>query len=173
MSKNFKIIKLITFFFIFFSLPVNMTNLVHYWPIKNDLLDHIGTSNLYPGNVSMRGTVGFGPDRFGNPTGAIHCNTGYYFVQAGVYFTWGPFSVTLWAKPVNFTYGDRVLDFGNTDNGQDNIIFALSSGSTGMPNDLILAGTSFGNTCQVGTALTTNVWYHLGLVYDGTNLIFL
>lgn len=148
----------------------SVTNgLTNYWPIKNDLRDYIGTSDMSPaGNFVSGGSVGFGTDRFGNPTGAIFLNNGAYVVPNGVYFN-GSFSVLAWVKIVTITSGSRLIDF-STRAGADNVIASLVTSGALHPSMTVV--DSSGNTANAQTNFTFNLqqWYHMAAVMKGSEM---
>lgn len=150
----------------FFRMNKVITNgLINYWPINDDLRDYIGSADMEPGSdLVANGGVGFGPDRFGNPTGAINLNTGYYTVPPGVYFN-GSFSVLAWVKIKVFTSWSRLFDFGNGSFSY-NVVGSYSDGTSGSPVGEIYSGGMY--EVHFSTSLSLDAWNHLAFVYNNS-----
>lgn len=134
------------------------------------MTDYVGFSNLSPGvNLSSGGSVGFGKNRFNQTNSSIYLNNGYYSIPPGIYFNDGDFTILAWINVVNFARSSRLVEFSN---GQynNNIIFAFTDGSSGMPAVQLYRGNSRQNFLDSSLALTQNNWYHVGTVLSGTNL---
>jgi len=126
---------------------------------------------MSPGtNMEPGGSVGFGPDRFSNPYGAIYLNIGYYTVPPGVYFS-GDFTILAWVKEVSYQGGARLLDFGNGLDS-DNVIAAICDMDSEMPRPRIFVGIDYNSASDYfpSAVLQLNEWYHLAYVLNGTNM---
>ena len=147
-------------------------DLMNYWPIKNDLRDYIGYSDMSPGtNLEVNGSVSFGPDRFGNPNGAIYLNHGYYTVPDAIYFS-GSFSILAWIKLVSLTHGARLIDFGTPTASYCNVVVQMVSALTPQPCFFITDSGGQSSTVTTGFLFDLNKWYHIGAVLNGTDLYF-
>jgi hypothetical protein len=129
-----------------------------------------GNTNDYSGNSQNGTAVGgcsYVDDRFGNTFSAIQMNgtTGHVVVPEGVWFDSGPFSASVWVKPISFNSWSRIFDFGKGSNNE-NIVWALSQTTTGRQFLSIRQGTTEVTTL-LGTVSTLNSWNHLATVYDG------
>jgi len=115
------------------------------------------------------GGTSYTSDRFGNATGAIQLNgtNGYVNAPAGVWFG-GPFTVSSWVKPTSYNNWSRVFDFNNGSPG-DNVLLAISNGTTGNLHADIRLGTGGPNAVATTTKPPLNVWSHLVFMHDGTN----
>ncbi|MFZ4773744.1 MAG: LamG-like jellyroll fold domain-containing protein [Terrimicrobiaceae bacterium] len=90
------------------------------------------------------------------------------FAQApsGEYFT-GDFTVMAWVYVRNFNSWSRLIDFGNGPNS-DNILFAISNGTTGQPNLHVFNGGSNSNF-TAPSPISLNQWVHLAATLQGTS----
>jgi len=150
---------------------VILNGLINYWPINADLKDYIGSSDMSPGtDLETNGSVGFGADRFSDPSGAIYLNNGYYTVPPGVYFS-GDFTILAWVKEVSYMEGSRLIDFGNGPNS-DNVIAAICDVHSEMPRPRIFVGANYNNASDhfPSAVIKLNEWYHLAYVLNGTNM---
>ena len=95
----------------------------------------------------------------------------YVDVPDGIWFP-GDFTVEGWVYPRSYNSWSRLLDFGNVDpdtgEGTDNVVVALTEGTTGRPhfNVVRFFDTSHGITAP--DALPLNQWTHLACVLSGT-----
>lgn len=89
--------------------------------------------------------------------------TGYGQLPAGVYFNGGSYTIESWVNVSEVRNWSRLMDFGNGA-GVNNVLLALSSGTSGKPEAVHYAATSANITSP--TALATNQWAHLAAVYD-------
>lgn len=125
---------------------------------------------MTPGtSLQLNGSVGFGPDRFGNPFGAIYLNNGYYQVPAGVYFSNGGFSILAWIKLNSLTHGARLIDFGIS-SSTCSVVVQLVNAMSPQPCFYITSPSSQLSSTTTGYSLSLNVWYHIGAVLNGTDL---
>lgn len=147
-----------------------IANLIHYWPIQGETRDRNTnkTGDLVPGtNIAANGSVGLGPDRFGNPTGAIYMNNGYYEIPNGVYFG-GNFTILTWIKLISASQNTRLFDFSNGPSIDGITLRLVDQLSKPTP------AFSFFHSSGVTTAISNfifnlNQWYHVAGVIDGLN----
>ena len=142
---------------------ITSNGLINYWPINNDVIDYIGSSDLIPGSG-----VSLASDRFNNPNSSIRLNSGYYSLPSDVYFN-GTFSFLAWVKPTAFTGNSRIIDCGNGQSS-DNVIIMYTSGSGGRPAVQLFKGGASQPTLISSKITSINRWYHLAVVLDERNL---
>jgi hypothetical protein len=136
--------------------------LTHYWPIDNGkMTDVVGTAHMTQGYNTY-----FRTDRFGNSYSALDLNHGWTQLPSGVYFDTPEFTISVWVYPFYVGSYSRIIDFGNGQN-QDNIIFALSEGTSLKPYFSIIP---FYDGFRTNTQLTLNEWQFLAATYDGSSL---
>ncbi|MFZ2958395.1 MAG: LamG-like jellyroll fold domain-containing protein [Candidatus Ozemobacteraceae bacterium] len=89
------------------------------------------------------------------------------FAQApsGTYFS-GDFSILAWVYVRNFSSWSRVIDFGNGPNS-DNILLAITNGTSGQPNLHIFNGGTASNF-TAPSAIPLNQWVHLAATLQGS-----
>jgi hypothetical protein len=141
-------------------------NRILYYKFDSDALDYSGNDK----HGTVEGGVSYIEDRFGNPFSAVQLNgtNGYIDVPQDVWFDGSPFSIATWVKPSAFNSWSRILDFG-IGQGNENITFALTSGTSGNLYALIRRGTStqFNVT---GSATIIGEWSHAIFSFDGENI---
>lgn len=131
-----------------------------------------GNINDISGNnqhgVALGGTS-YITDRFGNATGAIQLNgtTGYIDVPDNVWFYNTAFTVSSWIKPTSYNNWSRVFDFNNAAPG-DNVLLAISNGTSGNLHSDIRLGTGGSNAVTTSSKLVLNKWNHVVFIHDGT-----
>lgn len=147
----------------YFSLITDLNHdLIHYWPLNNNLNDIVSNYNLI-GGLNYNYIL----DRFNERFSAVYLNNGYLQAPSGVYF-FGNFTVSVWVNPIS-TVGvyDRIIDFGKNSIG-DNILISLSLGTPFKPYILIYDGTK-GANYESSISLETNKWQHVVLTLKETN----
>lgn len=87
----------------------------------------------------------------------------------GNYFT-RDFTIESWVRVKNYTNWGRLLDFGNGP-AMDNVVFALSTGTTGQPSLTLYRGSQ-PRTYLFPTPLPLDEWLHIAVVVDGNRLKF-
>ncbi|MBN2682392.1 MAG: T9SS type A sorting domain-containing protein [Bacteroidales bacterium] len=130
-----------------------------------------GNTNDFSGNSQNGTAVGgcsYVDDRFGNSFSAMQMNgtTGHVVVPEGVWFDSGPFSASVWVKPISFISWSRIFDFGKGENNE-NVVWALSQSTTGKQFLSIRQGSTEVTTLA-GTVSSLNEWNHLATVFDGS-----
>lgn len=147
-------------------LPSSLSQgLVLHFPMNGNALDASG-NNI---NGTIVGGVISAPNRFGEENMALQFNgtTGHITVPSGVYFDGNDFTVSTWVRRSAITSWSRLFDFG-VGQANQNVLLALSNGTTGRPASQIYNGTTAGATITSPTVgLTTNRWDHL--TYTWTN----
>jgi len=118
--------------------------------------------------VALGGTS-YTTDRFGNATGAIQLNgtNGYVDVPDNVWFYNTAFAVSSWIKPTSYTNWSRVFDFNNAA-PSDNVLLAISNGTTGNLHSDIRLGTGGSNAVATTSKPILNKWNHVIFMHDGT-----
>ncbi len=102
------------------------------------------------------------------PGGALSFNVGneYLDVPDDLWFS-GDFTVEGWVYVRTHNNWSRLLDFGNGE-GNDNVLVALSDGTTGKPHFHVVSGTVIGPGITTPNPLPLNEWTHLACVLSGT-----
>jgi hypothetical protein len=116
------------------------------------------------------GGISYTSDRFGNENAAIQLNgtNAYIDVPSEVLFDESPFTIATWIKPNAFNSWSRVMDFG-IGQGNENITFALTNGTSGALYALIRRGTSTQYNVT-GPVISLNEWSHVVFSFDGENI---
>jgi len=119
---------------------------------------------------STHGGISYTTDRFGNENSAIQLNgtNGYIEVPEGVWFDGSPFTIATWIKPNAFNSWSRVMDFG-IGQGNENITFALTNGTSGELYALIRRGTSTQYNVT-GPEIALDEWSHVVFSFDGETI---
>ena len=94
-------------------------------------------------------------------------SNGYYSAPSDVYFT-GDFTITALVNVISTQNWARILDFGN--NITDNVILALSLGTSGQP--ILEAYESYfydGFYQASSSVLSTSKWTHVAGILKGSN----
>ena len=95
-------------------------------------------------------------------------STGYFSAPSDSYFG-GDLTITAFVYVQTIQYWGRLIDFG-IGSGTDNILFALSFGSSGQPILQIYSNTNYdGNNVYSPTAIPNTQWTHLAVILKGTN----
>jgi hypothetical protein len=140
-----------------FPLPASLTTgLVLHYPMNGNANDASGGGN----GGTLQGGVTAMADRFGNASSALQFNgtNGHITVPSGVYFNGGNFTVTAWVRKNANNNWSRLFDFSNGQ-ANNNVLLAISSGTSGRPISQIYSGTTAGNQVSSPvTALTNNQW---------------
>jgi hypothetical protein len=129
-------------------------SLINYWAFNGNVNDSIGNAHLY-GGVNTAFTY----NRFGQSNTAISLLNGYYRLPPGVYFSGTQLTIMAWVRVRNFRFYSRLIDFGNGPENE-NIVVALSDGSTGKPYLYLRSGINYLNGLSTKT-LNLNQWQHL------------
>ena len=74
-----------------------------------------------------------------------------------------------WVYVRTYPYWARMFDFGNGQ-GADNVLFAVTNETTGIPAVAIYVGTTGGTNFPFPSAVPLNTWTHLAATFDGTSL---
>jgi hypothetical protein len=144
-------------------------NLLAYWKF-----DEAGGADAFDATTNgYNGTLINGPQRvlstipqsWGNAL-SLNGNTQYVAMPAGTWFN-GDLTIEAWVYERSYDNWARLLDFGNGQSS-DNVILALSDGTTGKPSFGVVV-TNTGYTMTAGSALPTNQWVHLAATLQGTN----
>lgn len=146
----------------------SLTNdLVLYYPMNGDATDASGNS--------LDGTVTGGVipmnDRFGNVNSALQFNgvNGFIDVPDGVFFNGSDFTVSAWVRKVSNNSWSRLFDFG-IGQANENVLVAISNGTTGRPTSQMYNGTVGGAQVSSPTvALTNNKWELLTYTWSNGN----
>ena len=116
---------------------------------------------------TMVGGVTPATNRFGEANKSLQLNgtNGHITVPSGVYFDGSDFTVTAWVRRAAITSWSRLFDFGNGENS-DNILFALSSATTGRPVISVRNGATIVGQHTSPTAFANNQWVHLSYTWS-------
>jgi hypothetical protein len=87
-------------------------------------------------------------------------------VPAGNYFNGGNFTAEGWVYMRSYNSWSRFFDFGNGQ-GNNNVVFTLSTGGSGQPELAIFNGTSSSYVTS-NTAIPSNQWAHVACTLNGT-----
>ena len=138
------------------SIPNSLTQgLILHYPMDGNAQD-ISGNNL---NGNLVGGVTAANNRFGETAKSLDFNgsNGHITVPGGSYFNGSDFSVSAWVRRVSNTNWSRLFDFGNGPNN-DNVLLALSSGTTGRPVISIRQGGVAVGEYTSPTAFANNQW---------------
>ncbi|HRE73842.1 MAG TPA: lectin-like protein [Flavobacteriales bacterium] len=147
------------------ALPSSLSSgLILHYPFNGNANDASGGGN----NGTLQGGVTPIADRFGSLNSALALNgtTGHITVPSGAWFDGGPFTVSAWVRKSSNNNFSRLLDFGNGQ-ANNNVVLAISSGTSGRPLAQFYQGTTGG--AQVSspvTVLTNNEWELLTYTYE-------
>ena len=121
-----------------------------------------GTNDANVGTITF--TTANYADLYNSPTDSynvLNFTTNQYAeVTPGVYFGTN-FTVEAWVKINSYASWSRVFDFGS-DAGSDNVILAVTSGTSGNPVFAIEPAILTGNT-----TVPLELWAYLAVTYDG------
>jgi hypothetical protein len=142
------------------------SGLVSWWRAEGDANDSIGTNNgtLNGGTTFTAGEVG--------QAFSFNGSNSYVLVPSSPSIkTTGPFTIEAWASYSGFSAGqtgDSIVSKGQ--DAEAAIDWAMNIST---PKKLRVHINAGGNWYQYDGAaiLKTNTWYHLAMVYDGTNLL--
>lgn len=147
------------------------SGLMLYYPMNANANDASGNGL----NGTMIGGVTAVTDRFGNPGGALQFNgtNGYIDAPDGVYFGGGDFTLSCWVKANTYAGWSRVFDFGNGASN-NNVLMAITNGTTGRPATETYNGTVSGGQITSGAVQTgTNIWSFLVYTFSaGTGRVY-
>ena len=130
------------------------------------MLDSIGSSNIFQGNLTS-----FTSDRFGCPNSALNLNGGWTQVPNGIYFETPEFTIASWVlleKP-QVDWGARLLDFGNGAFA-DNIIISFKLGALIQPAFQLYSGPLLSISTTSSQTLSLNQWQFLAITFNRTHL---
>jgi hypothetical protein len=91
----------------------------------------------------------------------------YVSVPSGSWFNTGTSTAEVWIYARSYNNWSRIFDFGNGA-GDNNVLFALSNGTSGNVTYEVYNGGSSGGTVSTPTTLPLNQWVHLAVVQNGT-----
>jgi hypothetical protein len=143
--------------------------LVLHYPMNGNATDASGNAL----NGTMTGGITPMEDRFGNTGAALQFNgsNGFIDVPDGVYFDGSDFTVSAWVRKVSNNSWSRLFDFGNGQ-ANDNVLMAISSGTSGRPISQIYSGTTAGPQVSSPTVpLTNNNWELLTYTWSNGNAV--
>lgn len=141
------------------------TGLQLHYPMDGNAQDASG-NNIHG---TMVGGVTAATNRFGEADKSLQLNgtNGHITVPSGVYFDGSDFTVTAWVRRAATTNWSRLFDFGNGSNS-DNILLALSSGTTGRPVISIRQGGTIVGEHTSPSSFANNQWVHLTYTWSNT-----
>ena len=138
-------------------------SLTNQWTFNSNLYDSItSVSAVNPVNIA------FTADRLGSSNAAIYFNTGYISSPTEFMFG-GDFSVTAWAYVHSFPLTRRLIDFGTTSDGAENILLILRRATYLTPAFCVFNSGSY--TCVQGDPLPALTWTHLAGTLSGTTAV--
>jgi hypothetical protein len=150
------------------TLPASLQNgLVLHYPMNGNANDASG-NNI---NGNLVGGVTAVEDRFGAAGGALAFNgtNGHITLPAGVYFNGSDFTVNTWVRKVSNNSWSRIFDFGNG-NANNNVLLALSNGTTGRPAcEIYAANVSAGQVGSPSATVQNNQWQLLTYTWSANN----
>jgi hypothetical protein len=144
-------------------------SITNYWPITNgSYADCVGGRDL-----SVIGSVTQGNDRLNNLQASFQTSPNNYAqAPAGLYFTTGSFSITMWIQSsVNNAYQTPLFEFSNGASS-DNVHFDANIYGEGCASGAyfqIFSGSSDSKVCTI-FAFTVGMWYHISVTYNVTSL---
>ena len=130
--------------------------LQNHWPFNNDFKDIVGGADII-----FSSAASFTNDRLNTGLNAVYLNNGYLQVPTGIYFK-SDFTFSVWIKPISITGDNRVMDFGSTSQGMDNVLFAYA----GPYFTVCSNGAS--KAVSSPTGLKLNKWQHLAFSLLGS-----
>ncbi len=145
------------------------TGLVGYWPMD----EGTGTTAYDASGYGYNGTLVNGPTwQFGTSCKVGDClsfngSNNYISLPSGTYFS-GPFTITSWVYVRSYNNWSRLLDFGNGA-GSDNVLFAISQGTSGDAYLESWNGGTRGFSLSSGAPLPLNQWVFLVGEANGQN----
>ena len=92
-------------------------------------------------------------------------NSKYISVPANTWFSSGQFTIEAWVYVSSYTSWSRILDFSSGGQSNNNIVFAISDGTTGRPVLQIFNGSNPGNLL-VGPVIPQSTWTHIAVTVD-------
>ena len=110
-----------------------------------------------------------GADSFGK---ALSFASGSYVsVPSAVWFS-GSFTLESWIYVRSFPSWSRLFDFG-TGTGLNNVLFAYTSGTSGIPTvEIYNSAVVSCNKVAPASSLQLNTWSHLAATFDNANLLW-
>lgn len=96
-------------------------------------------------------------------------NETYLKAPSDVYFGGKNFTITVWIYPQQITYWERIIDFG-LGSANNNLIFAVSSGTSGKPALVIYINNTSSARCVSSKTINLNEWTHLAAVQSTNNV---
>lgn len=138
------------------TLPASLTQgLTLHLPLNGNGTD-VSPSGI---NATFSGAVTAAANRFEQPDSCIQLagNGGHLQLPSGVYFNGGDFTVNAWVRKSSNNSWSRLFDFGNGQANQ-NVLLALTSGTTGRPASQTFTGTTGGPVLTSNQVLPDNVW---------------
>jgi len=136
------------------------------WEFNGNLAD----SGTLQRSLRTSGRTYFTGDMFRHSRSSLYFNGGYAYAPKGNYFkNPASFSVAAWVRPRRTTKWSRVIDFGNGA-GNNNVVLAASSGTSGKPSFHIYNGRRAMVRCNFPRALQLNEWTHIVSVVDNNKV---
>jgi len=145
--------------------PVS-AGLVAWWRAEGDASDCMGNNN-----GSLMGGTSFAVGKVGQAFNFNGSNSYVLVSNSPSIEPTGPFTVEAWVNYLGFAggqTGDAIVAKGQDVEGP--IDWAMSVGSTARLRVHLHMGSNW-DQFDGSMILITNTWYHVAMVYDGTNLI--
>lgn len=137
--------------------------LIYDWSFNNTLVDNVQGVLL---NYSSPKTNPSLKNRPNFTENGIYLNRDYLTAPPGVYFN-NAFSISVWVKLKSFIDKSRVLDFAGIQNGQDNVVLALTNISTYFPYGVLFINSDRYDL-EGRMLLQLNKWTHITWSHNGT-----
>lgn len=139
------------------------SGLVSWWAGEGNTLDYVGGNN-----GTLQGSVTFVPGQVGQAFGLNGTNAYVNIASSPALKPTGPFSVEGWANYDGFT-GNAGTIAAKGQDVENAIDWALVIDATQKLRPLLNVGGSW-VAFNCASTLATGVWYHVAMVYDGSNL---
>ena len=148
---------------------MNTLGLIHYWPIENDLKDHISNADMIHGANNT-----LCPDRFNNSNSALNFRNGYNSLANRVYIN-GDFTISVWINYNKFTNLSRILEVSNNENHL--VAFNAALDKLTCPSLTIMEnnnGNGITSERKCNQTLAIRRWNHLAISFCGyTSSLFI
>ena len=166
-----------------FSVPMGEVGLKYYYVVvSSDCSPTTETSTVSAVTVSsarapiageIRGTAsicGTGTTQLSVASSALDFDGTNDYITApnGVYFNDDTYTIEGWVNVRSHNNWQRLIDFGTAE-ARNNVLFALSQGTTGRPALHIFNGSGTITALNATESLPLNEWVHVAAVRDGNS----
>ena len=146
-----------------YSTFVSSYGLTNVWNFNGNMKDSYTGSYLSNAN-----SFSYFTDRYGSANGAIYFNSGYAQAPSGVYFS-GDFTVAAWVNAQSASQANaRLIDFGTSTIGADNVLIGLESSALQMSPYLYVFNNGVYSSVGSPTFLVIGTWAHLAVTLSST-----